>query len=96
MDVAFAFLADSAVVPPDRKLYVLGGGFTTLTMPNLPGRATFAVVAGFRFTASDAKTVHAVEVRLVDAEGKLVLPPPPCSSRPPPSPKSRRRSPSAR
>jgi hypothetical protein len=75
MDVAFAFLADSAVVPPDRKLYILGGGFTTLTMPTLPGRATFAVVAGFRFTAADAQTVQAVEVRLVDAEGKLVVPP---------------------
>ncbi|HKR99376.1 MAG TPA: hypothetical protein VJU79_07660 [Candidatus Dormibacteraeota bacterium] len=74
VELSFAFFADSAVVPPDGKLYVLGGGFTTLALGQLPGRANFAVVAGFRFGPADSSTTHAVELRFVDADGKLVLP----------------------
>ena len=74
MELSFAFFADSAVVPPDGKLYVLGGGFSALQLPQLPGRAAFAVVAGFRFGAEDVGQTQQVELRLVDAEGKLVIP----------------------
>jgi hypothetical protein len=75
MDLNFAFFADSAVVPPDGKLYVLGGGFSTLSMAQLPSRVAFAVVAGFRFTAADVGQAHQVELRLLDAQGKLVIAP---------------------
>jgi hypothetical protein len=75
MDLSFAFFADSAAVPPDGKLYVLGGGFSALSMASLPGRAAFAVVAGFRFNAADVGQAHQVEVRLIDSQDKLVLPP---------------------
>jgi hypothetical protein len=75
MDLNFAFFADSAVVPPDGKLYVLGGGFSTLSMAQLPGRVAFAVVAGFRFEAADLGQAHQVELRLLDAQGKLVIAP---------------------
>jgi len=75
MDMAFAFLADHATVPPDGKLYVLGGGVNMLGIPEIPGRAGFDVVGGFRFSPADSGAVHAVELRLVDADGKLVLPP---------------------
>jgi hypothetical protein len=75
MDLNFAFFADSAVVPPDGKLYVLGGGFSTLSMAQLPGRVAFAVVAGFRFEAADFGQPHQVELRLLDAQGKLVIAP---------------------
>jgi hypothetical protein len=75
MDLNFAFFADSAVVPPDGKLYVLGGGFSTLSMAQLPGRVAFAVVAGFRFNAADLGQAHQVELRLLDAQGKLVIAP---------------------
>jgi len=75
MDLSFAFFADSAVVPPDGKLYVLGGGFSALSMATLPGRAAFAVVAGFRFNAADVGQAHQVELRLTDSQGKLVLAP---------------------
>jgi hypothetical protein len=74
MDMAFAFFADSATVPPDGKLYVLGGGFSAIALPQLPGRAGFAVVAGFRFGVADVSGTHTVELRFVDSEGKLVLP----------------------
>ena len=74
MELSFAFFADSAVVPPDGKLYALGGGFSTLALPQLPGRAGFAVVAGFRFGPNDVGQTQQVEVRLVDADGKLVVP----------------------
>jgi hypothetical protein len=75
MDLNFAFFADSAVVPPDGKLYVLGGGFSTLSMIQLPGRVAFAVVAGFRFGPADIGQPHQVELRLLDATGKLVIAP---------------------
>ena len=74
MELSFAFFADSAVVPPDGKLYVLGGGFSTLALAQLPGRANFAVVAGFRFGAADVSQTRKVELRFVDSEGKLVIP----------------------
>lgn len=75
MDLSFAFFADAASVPPDGKVYVLGGGFSTLALPELPGRAAFAVVAGFRFTHLDVGQTRQVELRFTDAEGKLVIPP---------------------
>jgi len=74
MELSFAFFADSAVVPPDGKLYALGGGWTTLAMPQLPARAGFAVVAGFRFKAADVGVSHQVELRFTDSGGKLVVP----------------------
>ena len=75
MDMAFAFLADHAAVPPDGKLYVLGGGINMLGIPQIPGRAAFDVVGGFRFSPADARSIHTVELRLLDADGKLVIPP---------------------
>ena len=75
MEMSFAFFADSATVPPDGKFYALGGGFSALALPSLPGLASFAVVAGFRFNAEDAGRVSIIELRFVDALGKLVLPP---------------------
>jgi Family of unknown function (DUF6941) len=74
VELSFAFFADSAAVPPDGKLYVLGGGFSTLALAQLPARASFAVVAGFRFSAPDTGQRHQVELRFSDAEGKLVVP----------------------
>ncbi len=75
MEMSFAFFADAATVPADGKVYVLGGGFSALALPELPGMASFAIVAGFRFTAADAGQVQVVELRFVDTLGKLVLPP---------------------
>jgi len=75
MELDFALFADSAAVPPDGKVYILGGGFSTITLPQLPGRVTFAVVAGFRFGAADAGRTHQVELRFVDDSAKLILPP---------------------
>ncbi len=75
MELSFAFFADRASVPPDGKLYVLGGGFSGVALPQLPGRADFVVVAQFRFIAADAGRTHTVELRLVDGDGGFVLPP---------------------
>ncbi|HEV3124739.1 MAG TPA: hypothetical protein VG266_09205 [Candidatus Dormibacteraeota bacterium] len=75
MELEYAFFADTAAVPPDRKLYVLGGGFSTIALPHIPGQATFAVVAGFRFGEADVGKTHQVEMRFVDDAGKFVIPP---------------------
>ena len=75
MEIAFAFLADQAVLPPDGKFYVLGGGLATLALPELPYRFGFCVVAGFRFQASELVQARSVEVRLIDSQSKLVVTP---------------------
>src|SRR3984885_8878753 len=75
MEMTFVFFADSASIPPDGKVYVLGGGFSNMIFPELPARASFAVVGGFRFSPSEAGQSHVIELRLVDAEGKLVVAP---------------------
>ena len=74
MEMDYAFFADSAA-SPDRKLYCLGGGFSTITLPQIPGRAAFAVVGGFRFTAADSDKRYEIELRFVDTTDKLVIPP---------------------
>lgn len=73
MELDYAFFADSAA-SPDRKLYVLGGGFSTVQLPQIPGRITFAVCAGFRFNELDAGKTYEVEMRFVDEAEKLVIP----------------------
>lgn len=74
MELDYAFFADAASAP-DRKLYVLGGGFSTIQLPSLPGRAGFVVCAGFRFTEADSGKTYQVELRFVDEKDKLVIPP---------------------
>lgn len=75
MEMAFALLADQAVVPPDRKLYILGGGISTITAAQLPGRYGFAAIGSFRFQAAELQAGQLVELRLVDADGGLVMAP---------------------
>jgi hypothetical protein len=75
MEIDYAFFAETAAIPPDRKFYVLGGGLFHIGLPQIPGRATFCVVAGFRFGPDDAGHVHRVELRFVDSEGRLVIQP---------------------
>ncbi|HEY6379608.1 MAG TPA: hypothetical protein VI316_10570 [Candidatus Dormibacteraeota bacterium] len=74
MELDYAFFADSAAAP-DRKLYVLGGGFSTVQLPALPARLTFAVCAGFRFTSADSGRAYDVELRFLDEHTKLVIEP---------------------
>ena len=75
MKLSFCFLADAATVAPDGKAYVLGGGFSAVSLPQIPGPVGFTVVSGYRFTANDLTRAHVVEVRLVDNLSKLVMPP---------------------
>lgn len=74
VELSFAFFADAASVPADGKVYVLGGGFSAMALPSLPGMASFSVVAGFRFSVVDAGSAHIVELRFVDADGRMVIP----------------------
>ena len=74
MELQFAFLAESATVPPDRKFYVLGGGFSAVALASFPARIGFAAVSGWRVTGSDAGQRHELEARFVDSAGGLVVP----------------------
>ena len=75
MKLSYCFLADAATVAPDGKAYVLGGGFSAITLVQIPGNATFTVVSGYRLEASELGRAHTIEVRLVDHLSKLVMPP---------------------
>jgi len=75
MKLSFCFLADAATVAPDGKAYVLGGGFSAITLVQIPGQAGFTVVSGYRLDAADLGRPHVVEVRLVDHLSRLVTPP---------------------
>ena len=75
MEMGYSFLADYAVVPPDGKVYAMGLGFDNLVFAELPAQGRFAVVAAFRLNAADIEARHEVELRLVDADGKLVVAP---------------------
>src|SRR3979411_1894463 len=75
MELEYAFFAATAARQPDRKPSLLGGGFSPISLPHIPGQATFAVVAGFRFGGADAGKTHQVEMRFVDDSGKFVIPP---------------------
>lgn len=74
MNIDYAFFADNATVPPDGKVYVHGGGFSAIAVPQLPARVGFAAVAGFRFSTVDVGQPISVELRLLDDADKLVVP----------------------
>lgn len=74
MKFVYAFLAESATIPPDGKFYVLGGGFSNVAVPTLPQRIGFAAVATFAVTSEDAGQRHELAVRVVDSTGALVMP----------------------
>lgn len=74
MRLQFAFLADSATIPPDGKLYVMGGGIFNVGLPSFPQRIGLAAVAGFFVTAADAGKQFEIVARMVDADGAMIVP----------------------
>ena len=73
MDVAFAFVCDYA--ENSTKLTAVGIGFDTIYAPAVPlTHPAFYVVAAFRFRAVEAGSKN-IEVHIVDADGKDVVPP---------------------
>lgn len=70
ISIPYTLLADAADAVGG-KLYILGGGWDLLLIPNLPGRAIkpFAVALGITVPYSHTNRKFALTVELVDADG---------------------------
>jgi hypothetical protein len=75
MEVAFAFLADSALTPPDGKLYVLGGGIGEIGAPAFPAiHSQISLIVRIRIHPSECDIPHELAVELWNPDGKVVGP----------------------
>lgn len=74
--LAVALLADSAIAnPQDGKLYVLGGGISTIGVPVFPAmHPALSLAVGLEFTPSECNRQHDLEVRLLDPDGHDLTP----------------------
>ena len=74
MEVEFLILADAAQAV-NGKLYVLGGGWSTLHPVALPLTHQVSVAAGFRIPWNETNQVHHIEIAIVTADGNPIVPP---------------------
>lgn len=74
MEVEFLILADAAQAVSG-KLYMLGGGWSTLHPLTLPFTHQVGVAVGFRVPWQETNQVHRLEIAVVTADGNPVLPP---------------------
>jgi hypothetical protein len=72
MELTTAMLADGAQQAPGGKLYILGGQWDRLTVPNFPAQhPTLALVLVLRVEYSEALDQHQLEVELtLDGDAK--------------------------
>ncbi|HEY0602372.1 MAG TPA: hypothetical protein VGD58_05635 [Herpetosiphonaceae bacterium] len=76
MEVEFAFLADSAQVPPDGKLYVLGGNIDRIHAPQFPTtQPAITLVMKIQMLASECNRPHQLQIDLWDTRGNPLLDP---------------------
>lgn len=72
MDLDFALLADAADVSMG-KLYVMGGAFDTVHVPQFPAtHPMLAVVLRFLLGPMDLDRKHALQILLLDADAKHI------------------------
>lgn len=74
MEVEFLILADAAQAV-NGKLYVLGGGWSTLHPSTLPLTHQIGVAVGFRIPWQETNQVHHLEIAMVTADGNPLVPP---------------------
>lgn len=66
----FAFIADAAEAEPGRKFYVLGGGVDSIGAQRFPVvHPHMALVLRLLVHPAEADRQHALEVKLIDADG---------------------------
>lgn len=81
--VDYVILADAAAVA-DGKHYIHGGGWDTLAAPAFPAaHPLLAVAVRLRIPWSDTNLPHLLEVDVIDADGRSILPEPPGPPRSP-------------
>src|SRR5207245_8234257 len=65
----------SDVCSSDLKLYILGGGISWIGVPSFPmAHASLALALNFLFTPSECGRPHTLEVRLLDPDGRELVP----------------------
>ncbi len=75
MKVPFAFLADFALGHPDGKIYVIGGGWDTIQVANLPAaHPHLALVLKMEFAPAECGQQHTIAIHPLDADGAPFLP----------------------
>jgi hypothetical protein len=68
-------LADAVSTPPDGKLYIHGGGITSLTLPELPFVIPqLALLIRVQLEADELAERHAFELSFTDPTGANVVP----------------------
>lgn len=76
MRALFAMLADTAVGPPDGKVYILGGGVEILKTSVLPFvLPNISFVTKIEFTPAEAGRPRVIEVVPLDSDGRPLGPP---------------------
>jgi hypothetical protein len=76
MDIEFAFLADAAQVPPDGKLYVLGGNVDRIHAQQFPTtHPSMTLVMKVQMHASECNRPHQLQIDLWDSQGNPLLDP---------------------
>jgi hypothetical protein len=77
LQIDYVILADAAVVA-EGKHYIHGGGWDTLHAPTLPViHPSLAIAFRVRVPWQEAAKAHSLELDVVDAEGRSILPAPP-------------------
>jgi hypothetical protein len=74
MEVEFLILAD-AVQAVNGKLYMLGGGWTTLHAATIPTTHPLGIALAFRVPWKETNEVHRLEIKIMDADGAPIIPP---------------------
>lgn len=75
MEVDFAFLADAAEALQG-KIYVIGGAIDTIWADKVPVvHPHISFVARLLFSPAEIGQSHKVELKLIDEDGKIVVPP---------------------
>ena len=75
MEIEFAFLADAAEVPPNHKLYVMGGGLDKLYARSFPAtHPQLAFVLKLRVHPVECERPHKLEIQFWDPDGRRLSP----------------------
>jgi len=74
MDLDFLLVADRAEAL-NGKLYLMGGGWDRVTLPQFPGSATFDVALGVLIGYTETNVRHEFQLTLEDDDNQVVLGP---------------------
>lgn len=72
MQTEWIILADHAETL-NNKLYLMGGGWQTLTVNTLPAPHTLAVAVAFSVPGDETNQIHDIQIEVADQDGKSLL-----------------------